>query len=346
MDKKVQERALQLHKESIIIDGLHFVENLSGHDLSQFKGRYEDELKKSGITAINLTVESSWADQLRFIKGISGIYKLIEEYGDQYILVKTARDIETAKQQGKIGIIMGIQGPEQIGYDVKLLSIYKELGVRIIQPTYYEQSPLGEGCGDRTDAGLSNLGVEFVKEMNRLHMLIDLSHCGYKFTMEATELSKQTVVCTHTGPRALVDHIRNKSDEQIKAIAKKGGVIGITPYMSFCEIRKGSRPTVEDFMTMVDYTVKLVGPDYVGIGFDVNQESPQSYASWSLRYPNIPGRFKWVERNVFADKDGWIDVSQWIKITEWLVGHGYSDGDMKKILGLNFLRVFKEVWGE
>ena len=346
MDKNLKEKALQLHRESIIIDGLHFVENLSGHDLSQFEGRYGDELKKSGVSAANFTVESSWADQIRFIKGISGIYKLIDKYGEQYLIVKTSRDIEKAKQQGQVGIIMGSQGPEQIGYDVKLLRIYKELGVRIIQPTYYEQSPLGEGCGDRTDAGLSNLGIEFVKEMNRLHMLIDLSHCGPKLTMEATELSEQPVVCTHTGPRVLVDHIRNKSDEILKAIANKGGVIGVTLYTSFCEIRKGSHPTFEDFMAMVDYIVKLIGPDHVGIGFDINQESPQSYASWSLRYPNIPGRFTWRERNILADKDGWIDIGQWIKITEWLVDHGYSDEDIKKILGLNFLNVFKEVWGE
>ena len=292
MDDKVRVKVARLHKESIIIDGLHFIENLSGHDFSQFEGRYAAELKESGITAANFTVESSWASELRFIKGISGVYKLIDRFGDQYLIVKTVKDIERAKQEGTMGIIMGSQGPEQIGYDVKLLRIYKELGVRIIQPAYYEQSPLGEGCGDRTNAGLSNLGVEFIKEMNRLNMLIDLSHCGPKFTMDATELSEQPVACTHTGARGVVEHIRNKSDDILKAIAKKGGVIGITCYTSFCEIKKGTDPTFEDFMTMVDYTVKLIGADHVGIGFDINQESPQSYASWSLRYPNIPGRFK------------------------------------------------------
>ncbi len=346
--EQVKERARTLHAQATVIDSCQFVQNLVSPRVcaDYFLGRYGKELRTAGITAISLTVGHCRSTPVEYLKCISTILELVDAHGDKFSLVRSAKDIERAKREGKVGIIFASQGENQIGEDLRLLRVYKELGVRIMQPAYYRQTQFGEGCFERTDAGLSNLGLAFVKEMNKLHMAIDMSHCGYKTTMDTIECSQDPVLITHSSARSLCDHRRNKSDEQIRAMAKKGGVIGVTAYTTFCEIKKGVDPTFEDFMTIVDYVVQLVGPNHVGIGLDVDHEGSETYAPWVIENPEIPGRFPWAKRNIFCDEQGWIDVTVWHRFTEWMLAHKYSDDDVRKILGGNFLRVFKEIWGD
>jgi len=331
---------MRLHKESIIIDALVGAQVLG--DVGYFK-----KLSEIGVPASSFTVFESYDAHWEVLKRLKPWYDLFEEHSDNVILVDTTRDIERAKREGKFGIIMNAQNATILGDDVNLLSVYKKLGLRILQLAYYEQNLLGEGCGERTNGGLTNFGIEVVEEMNRLRLIIDLSHCGDQVTMDAIKYSKSPVLITHSNARGIVDHARNKTDEQIKALANRGGVIGVVAWSPFCEVRKGVRPTVEDLLDIVDYIVKLVGPDYVGLGLDLNPFTPlEQYNKWAQFYPELRPKGGYFERTVFTNKDGVDDITRLPEITMGLVVRGYSDQDIEKILGLNFLRVFKEVLGD
>ena len=341
MNKEDEERALSLHKKSIFIDALEvffpFADDTS----------YFDKLIAAGVTAVNATVTTTYATPLQALSSLKQWQEVFEKHSDKLIPVTTAQDIERAKREGKLGIIMGSQNAAMIGDDINLLTIYKKLGLRIIQLSYYEQNLLGEGCGERTNGGLTTFGVEVVEEMNRLRLLIDISHCGDQVVMDAIKFSKVPIVATHANPRALVNHPRNKTDEHIKAIAEKGGVIGMLSYSRISQAREGIQPDMEDLLNFIDYTVKLVGPDHVGIGTDVTPFwSEEAYEKWAQFYPDLRSNWGWTGRDIFTNKEGDEDISRMVEITKGLVARGYSDEDIQKIIGLNFLRVFREVWGE
>ena len=335
-----EERALSLHEKSIFIDALEvffpFPKDTS----------YLDKLISAGITAINATVIQTYDTPLQSISRLKQWLDLFEKHSDKLIQVTTTQDIERAKREGKLGIIMGSQNAAMIGDDINLLAIYKKLGLKIIQLSYYEQNLLGEGCGERTDGGLSTFGIKVVEEMNRLRLLIDVSHCRDQVVMDAIEFSKVPIVATHANPRALVNHPRSKTDEHIKAIADKGGVTGIVGYSRLSQTREGVAPSVEDLLDLIDYMVKLVGPDHVGIGTDVTPFwTREAYEEWAQFYPDLRSNWGWEGRHVFTNKEGAEDISRMVEITKGLVARGYSDENIQKIIGLNFLRVFGEVWG-
>ncbi|TET43570.1 MAG: membrane dipeptidase [Dehalococcoidia bacterium] len=340
MSEADEARALQLHRESIVIDGLNYVP-----DVSRLEGHFYDSAVKGGVTAANFTVPGSYDTPLQALKKISTWHGFLEEHSDRFTLVTAGRDIEDAKREGKIGVIMGSQNAAMLGDDLGLLRVYKRLGLGIIQLSYYAQNLLGGGCGERTDVGLSAFGIEVVEEMNKLGLVIDISHCSDQVRIDAMQHSKTPLLITHSNPRALVNHPRNTTDEQMKTLAEKGGVIGVVGYSLFCEIRKGVRPTLEDYLHLIDYTVGLVGTDCVGLGLDVAIWDESEYEAWAAVSPGLRCTGGWIERSIFTDEEGWDDVSQWPQVTKGLVARGYSDQDIKKMLGLNFLRVLKEVWG-
>lgn len=337
----MSDRVKTLHNESIIIDGLGYAEYPKY--LEEFE--FIDDLLDAGVAAANFTVVGTNDGPLESIKKIEEWHRLIERCGDKLMLIKTGSDIEKAKNEGKLGVIMGSQNATIIGNDLSLLGTFKRLGMRIIQLSYSWQNLLGEGCGERTDSGLSTFGIEAVAEMNRLGIAIDLSHCAYQVTMDAIKYSKTPVLVTHSNPRALVDHARNKTDEQIKALAKNKGVMGMVTYAPF--VTKDARPTWAEFLDIIDYVVELVGPDYVGIGTDFSLWNKEEYETWLKANPNLVPQGPqggWTWRNIFVNDQGLVEYSQVFQITEGLIARDYSDQDIKKILGLNFLRVFKEVW--
>jgi len=341
MNKEDEERALSLHKKSIFIDALEVLFPFTGDT------GYLDELIAAGVTTINATVMPPYDTPLQALSRLKQWYEAFEEHSDKLIQVTTAQDIERAKREGKLGIIMGSQNAAIISDDINLLAIYKKLGLRIIQLSYYAQGLLGEGGGERTNGGLTRFGVEAVEEMNRLRLLIDVSHCGDQVIMDAIKFSKVPIVATHANPRALANHSRNKTDEHIKAIADKGGVIGIVGYSRISQPKEGIPPSIEDLLDFIDYTAKLVGPDYVGIGTDVTPFwSKAAYEEFAQFYPDLRSNWGWEGRHIFTNKEGAEDISRMVEITKGLVTRRYSDEDIQKIIGLNFLRVFREVWGE
>ena len=219
------------------------------------------------------------------------------------------------------------------------MDILFRLGYRVIQLTYNRRNLLGDGCSERVDGGLSKFGVAVIERMNKLGMLIDLSHVGPKATMEAIEFSKVPVSFTHANAKALCDHFRNKSDEALKAVAKRGGVIGINVISSYIQTREGVKPDIEDYYAMMDYVVNLVGVDHVGIGTDISPNwSAEEIRKTFEVYPELTG--------TEAHLDGLDSLIYFRDLAKGLSDRGYSSQSIRKILGENWLQLFRTVWGE
>lgn len=222
-----------------------------------------------------------------------------------------------------------------------LLPILYKLGVRVIQLTYNEANAIGSGCLEPRDNGLTSFGSQLIQAMNRLGILIDLSHVGWQTSKDSVNVSEYPVAITHGNPFSMKGLSRNKPDDLIRMVGEKGGVIGATPFAAFCKSAPGKRPTLEDFLDQLDYLVQLVGVDHVGIGTDKFEgKTKEEYISEvQTRYPKLiqtPFEHRHVE--------GFSHITQFPRITEGLIARGYSDEDCGKILGGNFLSLFGKVW--
>jgi membrane dipeptidase len=329
-----KEEAMEIHKSSIIVQGLDFTPE------DKFSPEIYPALKASGITAMNLTISRPYYNFQETLSSLYQYFTVMDELGPEKIQVgRTAEDIKKAKESNYITIILGLQNTKPIGDNIKLLTILSKLGIRIIQLTYQNRNLVGDGCNEKNDCGLTRFGEKVVSEMNHLGMLIDLSHVGPKTTIEAIELSEDPCAFTHTCSRAHFGHMRNKTDEQLKALSEKGGVIGIAAYSPFYHHTK--RPTIEDYLNQVDYITDLVGIDHVGIGLDiVYKRDPLFHENVVKTYPEVVMSYKWD--TIYPE--GLEDITKLPRITEGLVNRGYSNRDIKRILGMNFIRLFEKVW--
>jgi len=227
-----------------------------------------------GGSAINATmaIHDNYHEAM---DNVSAWIRRLDERSATLEQVTSTRDILHAKETGKTGVIFGWQNASPIENDLDRLALFHRLGVRVIQLTYNERNLLGNGCWERTDEGLSNFGVDAVREMDRLRILIDLSHVGDKTTLEAIELSERPVACTHANARSFFRHPRNKTNDALKLIAEKGGVVGATPWPPF--LRRGFESTLEDYGDAIDDMVGRVGIDHVGIGTDYTQDQTKEW---------------------------------------------------------------------
>jgi membrane dipeptidase len=340
-----RERAIEIHRKAIVIDS-SIVPKIG--DSSFF-----DRAEKGGVTACNSTMLMPWDDMSRAIEHIAQQYTWLRKYCERGVLVTSVDDIKKAKEEGRTGIIFGPQNADMIDDKLYLLDVFHRLGVRIIQPTYNNLNLIGAGCTEKKDPGISRFGETVLEEMNRLGILIDLSHCGVNTTDEAIELSRDPVAFTHTGPRDRFDHFRNKYDYQIKSLVEKGGVVSITPYTP-CIAKEVNVPaSFKDFLDCIDYVVDLVGVDHVGVGTDI-EEDPEEIANsiWRPdgRPPIIVGMNEKDARKIYmvGQPTGKLPDLKSIKflprVTMGLVSRGYSDSEVIKILGANYVQLFKKVW--
>jgi membrane dipeptidase len=321
----------KLHEELVIIDGL----NISVWNREIFK-----RLKRGGVTAVNATT-ACWEDFRRAICNIEEWNLKFEDHDDLILQVTSVLDIVKAKKEGRVGIIIGFQNATPIEDDVGLIHIFWDLGLRIMQLTFQDRNYVGDGCWERTNAGLSEFGLRVIKELNRRGILIDLSHAGDKTVLEAIDASTQPVAFTHSNPRSLLNSPRNKTDEQIQALAKKGGVIGGTVYPPL--LAAGYKSSLSDYLDVLEYLVNLVGVDHVGIGSDFTELQSKDFfiealtgKSWKkplsdLEYPIVyPARIS--------------SATELPNVTEGLLDRGYGEGEVKRIMGENWIRLYSEVW--
>ena len=326
--------AKQLHERSIVIDGL----NVS---------RWGEEavyrhLHEGGLTAINATV-AVWEGTQGTLRNIARFYKDLETYSRYIRQVTCLEDIRKAKEESRVGIIFGFQNSSPIEDDLDLVEVFHRLGVRAIQITYNDLNLVGAGCYERQDVGLSQFGVDLVAEMNRLGMVVDLSHVGHRTTMDAIETSEDPVWFSHTNPKRLCDHPRNKTDEEVKALVAKGGIVGANSFPTF--LARGYDSTLEDVLDVVDYWVDLVGIDSVGIGLDFTELHTKEWFNW-LMAGKLKGSTVFPLPYPIPLPAGLARADEMPNLTAGLVGRGYSEEDVQKIMGLNVFRLFERVWKE
>ena len=326
----------RLYDESVVVDGL----NVSNWD----SPAVYQSLHRGGVAAMNATIAifEKYGEEM---DNISTWLRRIRERSDTLQQATSVKDILQAKQEGKTGVIFGWQNASPIENDLDRLALFHRLGVRIIQLTYNERNLLGNGCFERTDDGLSKFGMDAVREMNQLGILIDLSHVGDRSTMEAIELSGQPVAATHANARSFVDHVRNKTDDALKLIAEKGGVIGASPYPVF--LPKGFQSTLQDFGDAVDDMVERVGIDHVGIGTDFVQDQPKEFFDLITSFQGKrfnPRRLDYPD--TIDHPEGIETPDKMSNVAGELLRRGYGQEDVARVLGGNWLRLFREVWGE
>jgi len=296
-----------------------------------------DALRDANITAANITIAAhneGFSDALDRIKDY---YAAIQTHDDTISLIRTIRDIERAKADKRTGLILGFQTASPIENDLSNLGIFSVLGIRIIQLTYMGRNLVGDGCYEEPDRGLTYFGRTLVREMNRLGIVIDLSHSGWNTASMAIDESLEPVILSHSNPYEICPNSRNVPTSMIKAVAEKGGVIGINGHPALCMNASGERPTISDYLDVLEYTVKQTSVDHVGIGPDLFEGFQEWQAfRWDARYDELDT--PWSATNGLSREADIIDISK------GLFDRGFDEISIQKILGLNFLRVFQRVW--
>jgi len=265
-------------------------------------------------------------------------------------VIRSLPDLDAARAEGRTGVILAFQDPSPIDNRLELLRAFYELGLRVLQLTYNKANYIGTGCAESQDRGLTDFGRDVVREMNRLGMAIDLSHVSRRTALEAIELSEDPVVFSHACARALADNPRNRTDEEIRELAAKGGVIGITPWSPICWKRERDEPpSLEDYLDHVEHEASLEGPEHVAFGTDqtVDGTADEEGIGYQGRlYPQVVGEF---DRRVGTTPAvryvrGFRGIGELGHVVEGLLKRGFSEEDTREFLGGNFLRVFERVW--
>jgi membrane dipeptidase len=340
LDTTQEERAMKLHSKALIIDclGGHIV----GPEPPPIDGKpYLDRLVESGVRGVNITLAAHADDFDDALWEMYGYFNLLTARPDQTLLVEQISDIDRAHRDGKVGIIFGFQTATPIGTHIERWTIFYKLGLRVCQLTYMERSLFGDGCFEPENRGLTAYGRQAVGEMNRLGIVVDLSHGGERTTLDILELSEDPPVFSHSNPIKLGPSKRNITDEQIKKCAARGGVIGITPHSELTYRTRGVRPTIRDYIDFIDYVVQLVGPDHVGIGTDVFESYTK--VSWEAQTKRMY-KSQWVFETMLSD--GFSRITHLPDVTRGLIARGYADDDILKILGGNWYRIFSKIWSK
>lgn len=326
-------RAEELHRQAVIVDGLCYMR-------APAEEAYLRTLVDAGITATNITVPEVTHTFEQAVRRIGDWYESLRRFDALFSLVRTVDDIHRAKAQGKTAIIMGFQDTVPLEMDLKLVDVFHTLGVRIVQLTYQYRNFVGGGCGE-DDPGLSGFGRELVRRLNEAGILIDLSHCGPRTCAQAIALSASPPAFTHAGPLALCGHVRNKSDDLIRAMAAAGGLIGLPSYSQFLDIRRTHCPTLVEYLDAMEHIIALTGIDHVGIGLDFTPTWVEAdYNASAAAYPEIYLDYTFAGTPI----RGLSGVGDVVRVTGGLVARGYSDADIRQVLGGNFLRLFAAAW--
>jgi len=260
---------------------------------------------------------------------------------DHFMRIGSVADLKRVKRSGKVGILLGLQNSEHFRRPDDV-DFFRGLGQRVSQLTYNARNLIGNGSTERRDEGISDFGVAIIERMNKVGMAVDVSHCGDRTTLEAFEISKRPVLITHSNCRALVPgHPRLKTDEAIKKVGQAGSVMGITGVRMFV---KGDEPTtVEHVLDHFDYVRKLIGPEHLGVGSDIDlwgYDAMPPELNKKLR-ASYKGSYAFREK---IDIEGLNHPKRMFDLTEGLIRHKYSDADIEGILGGNFERVLTEIW--
>jgi membrane dipeptidase len=336
-------RSLELVQRSLVIDMLAvlkidfepeaYARPLTASGAAAFRN--------SGITgfhnAIGTGGPAAVEETLSFLAAWQGF---CARHSDLFCVVDTVEDLDRAKADGKCAVIMGIQNAEHFRKPADVLAFH-QLGQRCAQLTYNSQNLLGSGSTDRVDGGVSDFGAGIIAAMNAAGMLVDVSHCGDRTTLDAIDISARPVAITHSNCRALNDHPRLKTDEAILKCARKGGVMGITGVRNF--VRDREPTTIEHVVDHIDHVVKLAGIEHVGIGSDADLDGYDDMPADQRKMLMESYKSSYAFRDKL-DTDGFDHPKKVFDLTEALIRRGYGDSNIEAVLGGNFRRLLGTVW--
>lgn len=329
----VEPRAARLHADAIVIDACAPI--LRDHRFARYWW-------EGGATCALATVALFEDEPSTAMAQIGRVLRNVRRDA-RATLATSADEIRAAKRAGRLAVVLMFQNSSPLGRNPDLVEVFYRLGVRSMNLAYNRAEATADGCLEPRNGGLSLLGQRVIEEMNRVGMLLDLSHTGYRSAMEAIERSTAPVAFTHSNAAAVYDHPRNLRDDQIAACVRRGGVIGLNGHPAF--VRAGTAsPTLDDLLRHLLYLVEHAGIDHVGLGLDFSQ--PPGEQMTAARYQQL------LDEDVFPagslPPPPWSypirDPAQLPRLTEALLGQGLSDEDIGKILGRNFLRLFEAVW--
>lgn len=295
------------------------------------------DLRAGGVDAIHTTI-SYHEDFRETVDNIVRWNRWFETCPDLIFAGRTAGDVRRAQAEGRTAVFFGLQNCSPMEDDIGLVEVLHTLGVRFMQLSYNNQSLLATGCYEANDPGITRMGREVIAEMNRLGMVIDMSHSATRSTLEAIELSRRPIAVTHANPHAWHAVPRNKPVEVLKALAETGGMLGFSLYPH--HLKDGSASRLDDFCAMVARTAEIMGVGNIGIGSDLCQNQPDEVVQWMRRG-------KWTrepqtERVAFPQQPEWFRSNRDFRtVAAGLAKAGFSPADIDAVMGENWLRFFE-----
>ncbi|OEE67224.1 peptidase M19 [Enterovibrio norvegicus FF-33] len=318
-----------MYQNEIIVDGLQYC---------HWDRAYFESLQKSGVTAVHATLvyhENARETLTRFAEW----NVLFERNADLIMPVMSMEDIRTAKQCGKVGIFFGAQNCSPIDDEIGLVEVMRKQGLLIMQLTYNNQSLLAAGCYEQEDAGITRFGKQVIEEMNRVGMVIDMSHSAERSTLETIELSARPICISHANPSNVHSALRNKSPEVIRALTARGGLLGFSLYPF--HLPDGSKCSLETFCQMIAETADEVGVEHLAIGSDLCLNQPQSVLDW-MRNGRWSKSLDYGEGS--ASNAGWPAALPWFpdssgmkNIYKGLRDIGFNEAETTAVMGGNWL---------
>ena len=320
-----------------LIDGLQY---------ANWSEKVFRQMREGGVDAVHVTI--TYHENFReTVLNIERWNRWFERVPDLIFQGRTAADVQRARDTGRTAIFFGSQNPSCIEDDIGLVEVLHTLGLRFMQLTYNNQSLLASGCYEGDDTGLTRMGREVVTEMNRVGLVVDMSHSGEKSTLEAIEHSSRPIAITHANPASWHPALRNKSDTVLRALGETGGMLGFSTYPH--HLKGGGECTLQDYADMIARTADLIGIDHVGIGTDLCQDQPDSVVEW-MRVGRWTKSIHYGEG--CADAAGFPPMPEWFadnrdfgNIAAGLRAVGMTEADIAAVMGGNWLRFFAQGFG-
>ncbi|WP_018697850.1 membrane dipeptidase [Amorphus coralli] len=321
-----------MDRPAYIIDGLQY---------SNWSERVFRQLREGGVDAVHVTI--CYHENFReTVANIEAFNRWFERFPELIRPARSASDIRAAKREGRTAIVFGLQNCSPIEDDIGLVEILHQLGVRFMQLTYNNQSLLATGCYEAEDTGITRMGRQVIREMNRVGLTVDMSHSAERSTLEAIEFSERPIAITHANPSFWHDGLRNKSDTVLKALAESGGMLGFSLYPH--HLKNKSDCTLASFCEMVARTAELIGAEQIGIGSDLCLDHPDTVVEW-MRNGRWTKDVDYGEGSAaaagFPPQPDWFrDNRDFMTIARGLVKAGFSETEMAGIMGGNWLAFY------